>query len=257
MNAVKGLSIFSVIFIYLFMHNQLCFSKDKISLKIVGNENKAPKISLINGEPRGTLVEILHYLESKSDFEFEIKLYPWKRAYETAKVGGAGIIGLSMTKERLEIFDYSEPIYHDEVVLVVIEGREFDFKTIEDLRGKTVGGTRGASYGDEYDYGVKNIFSLDTAGTYQQKLLKLLNGHLDAVVISPGRYALNIIVAEDPRLVAAKHKFIILPKPLVRDPNYIGFAKSMKNKKCIAELNQLILEGYRNGDIPAIIKKTN
>ena len=41
-------------------------------------------------------------------------------------------------------------MYYDEILLVVLKGKEFTFNTMEDLRGKTIGCLRGASYGDEY-----------------------------------------------------------------------------------------------------------
>jgi putative transposase len=41
-----------------------------------------------------------------------------------AKVGEGGIMGLSMTKERLMLFDYSDVIYYDDLVLVVIKGND-------------------------------------------------------------------------------------------------------------------------------------
>lgn len=226
-------------------------------VRIVGNEFKEPKIYMNNGQAVGVLVDILRYIESKSDIEFDIKLYPWKRAYEKAKNAEAAIVGLSMTKERLEIFDYTDPIYYDEVVLVVLKGQEFKFDDIEDLKGKIIGGTAGASYGDEYNYGAEHVFKLDPAGTYPQKLLKLLNGHLDAVAVSPGRYALDAIINEDQRLIASKHKFSILPKPLARDPNYIGFAKKNEQKKYLKDINKVLKNGYGNRDIEKIISKWN
>lgn len=233
----------------------VAFSSDKVVVRIVGNENKYPKIYNDNENAKGILVDILKYIEVKSSLDFNIRLYPWKRAYDMAQKGEAAIIGLSKNNERLSIFDYSKPIYYDEVVLVVCKGKEFEFNKIEDLKGKVIGGTSGASYGEEYDYAAKSVFKLDIAGNYQQKLLKLLSGHLDAVVVSPGRQALNSIIAKDSRLTEAKDNFVILERTLFRDPNYIGFKKKNDNKILLDKINTAIDQGYSNGDIPRIISK--
>ena len=54
--------------------------------------------------------------------EFDIKLYPWKRAYKNSLNSKKGIVGLSMTEDRLKLFDYSEVLFYDEVILIVKKG---------------------------------------------------------------------------------------------------------------------------------------
>jgi polar amino acid transport system substrate-binding protein len=87
---------------------------------ILGNKYKPSKYYLEDGKPKGILVDIMRYIDQETEHTLKIELYPWKRAHHWVKIGGGGFIGLSMTRERLEIFDYSAVIYFNELVLVVI-----------------------------------------------------------------------------------------------------------------------------------------
>ncbi|MCK5877739.1 MAG: transporter substrate-binding domain-containing protein [Candidatus Marithrix sp.] len=127
-------------------------------LFIFGNHDKPPKYYLENKTPKGILIDIMRYVKAETGYSFNIKLYPWKRAYYNALKGKGGIIGLSKNSERLKIFDYSDVMYYDELVLVVLKGNEFPFDKIEDIKGKTLGVQRGSSYGDEFENGKGVLF---------------------------------------------------------------------------------------------------
>ena len=222
-------------------------------ITILGNEYKPPKYYLENGEPRGILVDILRYVDRETDHVITIELYPWKRAYHMAKAGKGGIIGLSMTTERLKIFDYSDVIYYDELLLVVIKGREFPFETIDDLAGKVLGVRRGSIYGDEFDRGRRGIFSVEEDSNASQRLRKLQARRIDVAIIGPGRMGLDRVLRENSELYQHRDEFVVLEKPFARDPNYLGFAKTMKMKAFLHEFNQILQRGNENGTIQQIM----
>jgi len=142
----------------LLFHGAPCFSEEII---IMGNYDKPPKYYLENNEAEGILIDIMKYVDRNVDQSFRFKQYPWKRAYANAVNGEGGIIGLSMTRERLKIFDYSDVMFYDELVLVVLKGNEFPFHGIGDLKGKRVGVRRGSSYGEEFEKAKREIFIPD------------------------------------------------------------------------------------------------
>lgn len=220
---------------------------------IVGDDYKPPKIYMENEKPEGILVEILRYVEKETDYSFKIDLYPWKRAYVMAENGGYGIIGLSMTKERLQIFDFSEILYYDDIMLVVKKGHEFTFNTLKDLKGKLIGARRGASYGDKFELGAKKVFELITDNNGVQRLKKVLAGRIDAALIGPGKAGLEQVLQSDPQLMQRKDEFVILEHAFKRDPNYLGFAKTMNMKKFLEEFNLVLQKGYKDGTIQQII----
>lgn len=222
-------------------------------ISIFGNHKKPPKVYSDNGIPKGILIDIMKYVDSHLPESFEYKLYPWKRAFYSAKVGKGGIIGFSKNSERQKIFDYTDVMYYDEVVLVVLKGKEFDYQSIDDLKGKRVGIQLGASYGDAFEKAKNSIMTVDEDNNSEQRLLKLLADRIDVAVLGPGKASVNYFINHNKVLSANRGKIKTLPTPLKRDPNYLGFAKTMKKQPLIDRINKVLKRGYQSGDIPKII----
>ena len=223
---------------------------------IFGNDEKPPKNYLENDQPIGILIEIMQYADQRLPQSFEYRLYPWNRAYRNTLEAKGGLIGLSMNNDRLKIFDYSEVMYYEELLLVVLKGNEFPYADIDDLSGKRVGYLRGASYGEDFEESRKNkVFQIDEDSSQRQRLLKLLHGRIEVAIIGPGKFALDRAIEGDIRLQRARNQFVILPEPLKRDPNYLGFAKSMDMKGFLNQFNAVLQEGYDSGELQRIIEK--
>lgn len=224
-------------------------------IRITGNEARAPKIfNDRNGAAQGILVEIMRHVQQETGYNFTYTLYPWARAYKSAVNGEAGIIGLSVSKERQAIFDYAnEPLFYDELVLVVKAGKEFPFSSISDLTGKSIGVCRGCSYGEAYEQAVRDkVFEPVQGDTPTAQLAMLLVDRIDAVLIPVGRAGLeDALRGKSAGIDLLKHrdKFVILPKPFARDPNYLAFAKSMEKRKLLARVDQVLKKGHESGAI--------
>jgi len=240
-----------LISILFFSHGTLCFGEEII---ILGNHDKPPKYYLENKEAKGILIDIMKYVDKNIPKSFKYKLYPWKRAYTKAVNGEGGVIGLSMNSERLKIFDYSDVMFYEELVLVVLKGNEFIFEGIQDLKGKIVGYQRGSSYGEQFEKGKNKIFIPDEDKHGKQRLLKLLSKRIDVALMGPGKAGVDSIVNQSKELMERKDEFLILPKPFGRDPNYLGFAKTMNMKGFLKEFNNVLKQGMQSGAIQEIIK---
>lgn len=224
-------------------------------IKIFGNEARPPKIWLEGGTPKGILVDILRYAEPELGIKFKIELYPMARAIKYSYDNNGGVIGFSKTEDRLRDFDYSDPVYTDDIILVVKKGREFKFEKIEDLREKTVVYQRGASYGPVFEEAKKVFVPVETNNSVSG-LLFINAERADAIVISPGIKALQALL-DDQLLVNLKNAFVPLPNPLAIDQNYLAFHKDMKMGDFIKRFNILIKKGKESGDINRIIEKYN
>ena len=224
-------------------------------VRITGNEARAPKVfNDQDGVARGILIEVMNYVQEQTGIRFTYTLYPWSRAYKSAVNGEAGIIGLSLTKERQAIFDYThEPLFYDELVLVVKAGKEFPFATVNDLKGKTIGVCRGCSYGDVYEQAVKDkVFEPVQGDSANAQLAMLLHDRIDAVLIPVGRAGLEESLRgrqSGVDLLKQRDKFVILPQPFARDPNYLAFAKTMDKKKLLAQVDRALKKGHESGAI--------
>ena len=237
---------------------QLSMAED---IRITGNEARAPKVfNDENGVAQGILVEIMRYVQQETGYSFEYALYPWARAYKIAVNGEAGIMGLSMSKERREIFDYaSEPLFYDELVLVVKAGKEFPFSTISDLKGKAIGVCRNCSYGEKYEQAVRDrVFEPVPGDNPTTQLAMLLYDRIDAVLIPVGRAGFEEALRHKSAgvdLSRQRDKFAILPKPFARDPNYLAFAKTMNQKILLARVSQVLKKGHESGAIQKLIDR--
>ncbi len=205
-----------------------------------GNEYKPPKIYLKNGKPAGILVEILELIAHESAHSFNIELSPWNRAYTRASEGEAGIVGISKTAERLKIFDFSNPIFHEEILLVTLQEKTFDFQSLADLKGKKIGMRRGSIYGEAFAQAKRDYLDIVEDSDGHQRLRMLLRGRIDVAIIGPGKAGFDFIISQDPFLDSKKSEFTILKKPLLHDANYLAFPKSLEKHTLIHEFNQLL-----------------
>jgi len=226
-------------------------------IAILSGDDSPPKMYLQDGQKRGILVEILEYAGRQMPHDtLHVDLYPWARAYMQSSAGQGGIIGLSWTPRRDELFDYSTPVFVDEVVIVVRKGHAFPYRTLEDLRGKTVGMLRGASFGEAFDQArADGVFTIEDDGGAHNRLSKLVAGRIDCALFNVGKagFEETLRLQKIPR--ALRTTLAVLPVPLRRDPNYLAFPKSMQMEGWLMDFNRVIRQGYARGDIQKIISR--
>lgn len=225
---------------------------------IFGDENYPPVIYLdTDGQPAGLLAEVLGHFAALSGEPVNLRLYPWKRAYASALSAQGGVIGLSKTDERLALFDYSAPIYDDNINVVVLKGREFAFASLEDLAGRKIGVQLGASYGSQVDAAIAaGQIVVETDQTHVARMRKLLHGRVDAAFLGNGKLGLQTLLKSDPELAAHQDRFVILERPLVHDSLYLGFAKSMNKRAFLAEFNRALEDARIRQGLSGLIDTT-
>jgi len=225
-------------------------------ITVFGSDSTLPKMFQQERQSRGILVDILKYADHalQDDSNVTVKLYPWARAYRYASAGAGGIVGLSWTQERTALFDFSEPLYVDDVVIVVRKGYEFNFKELADLQGLRVGLGRGESYGDEFERArTAGVFIAEEDNSVANRLSKLVMGRIDCALFNAGKAGVEELLRHHQIPAAVRDVLVVLPVPLRSHPNFLAFPKSMQMKRWLAEFNQVIKRGYASGDIPRII----
>ena len=205
---------------------------------LYGDDNYPPVIYQQGSETHGVLADLLRFVARDIRLPITLELYPWKRAYSLAAQGKAGIIGVSWNEERAQQFDYSDPIYRDDINVVVMKGREFAFARPQDLAGKRVGGQIGASYGNEADLALARADVVLERDTDQRaRLRKLRAGRIDCALIGNGAEGFRQLISSDPELQARADDFVVLPVPLARDTLFLAFAKSQRMQPFLAQFN--------------------
>jgi ABC-type amino acid transport substrate-binding protein len=235
----------------------VCVAQASTNLQVFSGDGSPPKMFLHDGAQRGVLIDILAYADKQMpQTQIELSLYPWARAYMAAMAGEGGLLGISWTWRRDEVFDYSEPLFVDEVVVVVRKGREFDFQSLSDLQGKTVGTVRGASFGSAFDRAHQDgVFSIEGDSGARQRLSKLAAGRIDCGLFNVGKVGFEQTLRLHNIPKSQRKNYVVLPVPLRKDPNYLAFPKSMQMGPWLQSFNAVIRRGYANGEIPRIIAR--
>lgn len=213
------------------------------TLLVYGDDSYPPVVYSADGKPTGILVDILRKVSARTGDIYEVRLFPWKRAYEHARAGRAAVVGVSKTTDRMAEFDFSDAIYFDDIQIVVKRGREFPYTQLSDLKGKTVGGVLGASYGNVVDAAIKDgLFKMDQDTGQKGRLHKVLLDRVDAAFIGNGTEGFDMVVRSDPELQARRAELVVLGTPLTRDPLHLAVAKSMNKKALIERFNSALRE---------------
>lgn len=218
---------------------------------IFGAQDGFPKYYEENGEAKGIVVDISKHCLNEMQLPYRIRLMPWMRAYTLAQRGEGGVIGLSISDERLTLFDFSEPIFTERIVLVVKQGREFPYAQVSDLRGKLIGASIGTSYGNAFDAAVADG-SLTIVGFNDTRsgLAMLMRERIDAVLLGSS-VDLKRLVQGAPELHGAL--FATLPVPFKTDNKHLGISVSLKMGWFLQQFNQCLERGYNSGTFDSII----
>jgi len=182
----------------------------------------------LDGKPHGIMIDILKDVTERTGIKFTYTMVPWKTAFEKSKNGEGAIIGLSKTTERQEIWDYSTVMYSDPLVLVAWKDRPLPFTGLNSLQGKKIGIKLGATYGDDFKAAVESgVFEVVQTHDRVGQLKMLARGRLDAVLVSPGSFALEPLFIEDKDLEGTRDQYVVVDPPLKLDPNFLGIPKTM------------------------------
>ncbi|WP_231714632.1 substrate-binding periplasmic protein [Desulfonema ishimotonii] len=182
------------------------------------------------------------------------RVFPWKRAYITAKRGeeyvGSGF--WLEAERRKKDFWYSDPVYESRWAFFYLKSFRFDWNTLEDLRGIRVGVTREFTYTKElYDAIDAGTISADWVSHEYLNIRKLLKGRIDIAIFNTevGYYLLR---------KEAPQNFDLLihhPKPLVETNGHLIFTKKREdNRRLIKLFNKGLKKLKKSGEYDRIFE---
>jgi polar amino acid transport system substrate-binding protein len=176
--------------------------------------------------------------------------YPWKRTLQLSEEGRFGVIGIYINADRLKIYDYSEPIFGEKIVIYTQSDKSFSFKTVADLKGKKIGVLRGWSYGDDFDAARKQgDFTAEDNTSDEANLKKLQKGRLDCLVAiqESGDSLIKKFNMAD--------KVTKLDPPLVVNSTYIVFPKSAKLQDILDKINVTVARMKQDGSYNTMVEE--
>lgn len=127
----------------------------------------------VSGEFVGIDMEILAAIAEDQGFKYELQVLGFNAAVQAleSKQADAVIAGMSITDERKQKFDFSDP-YFDSGVVMGISAKDDTIKGYEDLKGKKVAiktGTEGAAFAESIkdQYGFEVVYFEESSSLYE------------------------------------------------------------------------------------------
>ena len=201
------------------------------------------------GKAAGLYPEMLTAIFSKMNVPVTVSAYPWKRVLKMGKDGDAGIGGIYKNPDRLKIFDYSDPIFSERLVLFINKDKAFEYSGVKDLSGKKVGILLGWSYGTYFDEAkAQKAFTAEEGKSDEVNFKKLTQGWLDGVVA---------IELAGQKLIAQKglqDKIIMAETPVAINDTYLVFAKNQDKTSLLTQFNTALAGMKADGSYDGIIK---
>ncbi|NKD76785.1 transporter substrate-binding domain-containing protein [Haematospirillum sp. H1815] len=126
----------------------------------------------------GTAVEIVRLIMKQAGISYQIVNGPWNRSYNTALVKPENcVFPTQITKDRKPLFKWVSPIETNRWVVYRKKGSPLQAKTLDDLKGKIIGGY----IGDAIAVHLKGRgFSVEEATADHFNVKKLESGKIDA-----------------------------------------------------------------------------
>jgi ABC-type amino acid transport substrate-binding protein len=182
--------------------------------KAQGNADK-PTVPVAFDGAAG-LQQMLDVLSPGLDFSWSPLLVPWARLIAMTEQGTAIGMSIAKTQAREALLDFSEPIFKKHAWMIVRRGGAFNYRRLDDLKGRHICLRRGVSYGDEFEAAQGRKFQLDVVDTPLQARLQMVQrGRCDLTVWSSAQAEPEVAarrIAAWPELAA---QLEVLPVPMV------------------------------------------
>lgn len=194
----------------------------------------------------GIDLDLLRAIAKEEGFKVKIRPVGFNAAVQSVSAGQADgmITGMSITEERKQKFDFSDPYYSAGIVIAVKDGS--GIKNLSELKGKKVAvktGTAGADYANSIKdkYGFEIVTFDDSDGVYND----VINGNSAACFEDSAVMYYAIKNGLDLKVVT---------KPA--NTTETGFAvKKGQNQELLKMFNEGLAKLKANGEYDKIIKK--
>jgi len=223
-------------------------------LRVAGSDRWLP-VSYVNEEtqePEGIAYDFAMLVGEQLKIPVEIHAtLPWKRMLLYLEKGNIDMsVAMYKTKERQEVYQFTDSYLVNTARVFVKKGQEFPFERLEDLIGLTGGIPPGGSFGEKFDTFAKDHkLKLAAVATKEQRFLMLLNGRTDYYIQD---YLDGTISLQQSGL---QDKVVALPHPVSITKVYFSLSRQSPCVKLVPQINAIINKAKQDGALRAIIDK--
>lgn len=210
-----------------------------------------PPVSwLQNNEIIGVAPAVVKLIFGELGYQVRLDMFGnWKRCLREVKTGHADIVVAAYRiKSREPHFDFSQQhIVADPIGAFVNPKHAKDYRSLDDLKGKTVGLLFGDSFGDSLDKFIEANNHIEYVSKGKQNFEKFVHGRIDFML-------LGILSGQLQTMKFAYNKQIIAA-PLKLDTQYYYLALSPHSqlKKHLPYINQRLQQLHQSGKIQGLL----
>jgi polar amino acid transport system substrate-binding protein len=197
-----------------FLLTCLSFTARGEKMRIV-TEPWAPYVYEENGKPLGLDYETTAIVFKRLGIEVEWQFLPWKRCLSMLETGQAdGALDIFHSVERDATLLYpGEPLSEVQFVMFYANERPHPFRTVEELRGLTIGTSPGYLYSK--DFRESTLFTREPAPSHEANFGKLMRGRIDLLITDRrvGQHLLDELnirdqISENPTVISQQSQFL-------------------------------------------------
>jgi len=223
---------------------------DNNKVTVLMDDTYPPYMYKEHSQNKGLYPQLVAAIFEEAQIPAEIKSIPWKRAIILSKESSRAIGGLYKNEKRLSIYDFSDPIYTEQLWVYTKPDSNFTFQQLSDLKGKRAALNLGWSYGAEFDkLRAEGVFTIEEYGDNHSNLIKL---------ISLPRIDYTLMDEVAAQLIMTRHdlhqKVKRISPPAIQNKAYIAFSKSSRQLKTLQAFNQALKRLRSSGKYQKIVE---
>ncbi len=197
----------------------------------------------------GLAMKIVTTAFERVGYTTKVRIEKWEKALQGSELGVYDVAGaIWKSKSRKEKLLYSDPYLKNNIVLVANSKSQFEFNSLDDLRGLMVGILKDYAYEEKFMSDAK-ILKFQ-ANRLTQNLISVQQGQLDVAVADKrlALYELKHFMGDN------RGKFRFLAKPLASRNLYIAAPISnAQSKILISKFNQGLAAIKKDGSYQRIL----
>mgnify|MGYP003616357829 CR=1 FL=1 len=201
------------------------------------------------GNVIGVYPTLFYTAFAKMGIPVKLVAKPWNQSLAEADAGKAAIGYFFATPERLTRYDFSEPVFTENIAVYYNKAKPINFKNIRDLYGKKIGVVRNRHYGEDFAAAKKNG-GITTIESFNDKMnFRNLNGGLGDAVLATEESGKAILFSEKLLGVEQGKEYLISNK------GHLAFVKSANQTELLEKFNKTIAAMKQDGSLDKIVKQ--
>ncbi|WP_342048590.1 substrate-binding periplasmic protein [Bacillus sp. OTU530] len=198
----------------------------------------------------GFMIDIINEMAKRIHLKTELSTGDWNSLIPSLQSGKADVIvdGMYITEERKKSINFTDPVFAYGEGLIVPE-KDKTTKSIEDLKGKTIGVQMGTSYKDMLEKKDKSLnIQVKTYQTLADILNDIQTGRLDGALADAPSF--SYIQSKNPNM-----KYRIVKDYVPSLTGKIGIGISKQRPELVEKLNGALKEMKDDGTLKKIYQK--